>query len=110
LEALRTRLLAINFLRNINRQAAAEDDESNEYFRRSTLTSPRIGEAKRAIIKPRIGRAFNLFQGPADSWAKRAVFKPRIGRSGGSEDLAAAEDMVAENSKRAAIFKPRVGK
>jgi hypothetical protein len=105
LEALKSRLLAIKYLRDLYRGAWAEAENSShedadEVAEGWRAALARRGAEKRAIVKPRIGRAFEIFAGPADAWAKRAVFKPRIGRS---------FDNHAENSKRA-IYKPRVGK
>jgi hypothetical protein len=105
LEAFKYHLLAIKYLRNLNRLAVESDhDYSDDENDEDDGDKRLVGAGKRAIIKPRIGRNFELFSGASDSWPKRAVFKPRIGRS---FDQASEDQMV--NSKRA-IYKPRVGK
>ena len=85
---------------------AAEDSMTEEYLlnKRSPIVFPRIGaEKKRAIFKPRIGRAYDmsqLFEESSNDVEKRAIIKPRIGRSFEEEGLV----------EKRAIYKPRVGK
>ena len=88
------KLKLLNELQNNNDEEwSSNDDEDNQLdvLKRSPIVFPRIGaEKKRAIIKPRIGRNFDLskyddsnlngFDDNFISEDKRAIYKPRVGK------------------------------